>query len=774
MSDDYLFDDDLVFDDGAVAALDTLEKSYFSETAPPPPKRQKTNNGLEEDLPDISVDINGSYAFLNSAQSTSANVPTRPAQLNNTIHRPQPPTNHIRAQPTRRIASNHTQRHFPPPNPSISQTELEDLRRQVQELTRKNEHFQSQIDTANAAKWSAQGEVTILRAGINKTNAEHAQQVERLRKAKEESEAKQIAAQKEMAAEMDRLKASRRFQDLDNIARKVSMSARSKRVMKEVPSTPLPQQGWNDVDNQTPLQPRTTHFSRGPLSPQNQLSQKKLLGFRNAFIDTPIRSSQPHKMETPQLATKLEPIPFPQFPEPAAIDDDTIMEGFDDGDPNIPVVVEEPGLPTPIGEPFNWKAELARILLTFSAPWDPTPVIKLLSGLTMPPELIDSYSDTTTRLFDVIASTTSKDYELCVSSACSCLTALATSIIETQQFQALAVLLCLMSTLARSLPTFSMVLLNQSLANDDEQDMVETLHQFLRQLVSSTGEKEPTLVHELFSLLEEWCWNLKDDGYSRFSAFCEPQLLAILLDASQPSWLLCRVTSFLLQAASHVKLAQKLTSPQSTGKETQTLPHLDRLAVLLIDQTRNDDEGMQMKRNIITFFGVLAVAQTEIHNTLVGYSTSLFPALAAFSSRLTTPFWEDPDGFLIPEEVVDKSIYTLSQTLLLFHYLVFGLEGDVNLRHKFQHATPSRAFIGITHVFLVTFGRLGCADAPDWMTDSQKRELESLGDMAQDLVDLVVDGPELDSLWAAFQADSDDSITVDDAVALEARLVGAG
>lgn len=93
-------------------------------------------------------------------------------------------------------------------------------------------------------------------------------------------------------------------------------------------------------------------------------------------------------------------------------------------------------------------------------------------------------------------------------------------------------------------------------------------------------------------------------------------------------------------------------------------------------------------------------------------------------------------------------------------------------------------------MFIVSFGRLSYADPPDWIDASEKLELEimsgawllftsplspyrlTLGkEMARDLLDLVVDGPEGDSVWAAYQVDPDyDSDT--DEEDMEANLLG--
>ncbi|KAJ7497395.1 hypothetical protein FB451DRAFT_230530 [Mycena latifolia] len=115
-------------------------------------------------------------------------------------------------------------------------------------------------------------------------------------------------------------------------------------------------------------------------------------------------------------------------------------------------------------------------------------------------------------------------------------------------------------------------------------------------------------------------------------------------------------------------------------------------------------------------------------------------------------------------------IRTLSQTLFLVHHLVFGLEPNFNLRQRLHYA-PSRTFNGITHMFIVTFGRLSCADPPEWIDTAQKLELEAMSEIAQDLLDLVVDGPEGDSIWAAYTDDPGNNSDTDEED-MEAKLLG--
>lgn len=160
-SDDYLFDD-IVLDEETLADIDSKEQQYLTQVAQPPAKRQKTDNGWkpvaaqarapvsnDEDLPEISIHGDGTYAFRGSARAganlnATLTVPpvskkTQSVQLLDqrvvsasaaTIHgtntRPGPPS---------RPPQQHG--HTPPrvPNAShVSQAQADELSKQIEEV----------------------------------------------------------------------------------------------------------------------------------------------------------------------------------------------------------------------------------------------------------------------------------------------------------------------------------------------------------------------------------------------------------------------------------------------------------------------------------------------------------------------------------------------------------------------------------------------------------------------------------------------------------------
>ena len=104
-----------------------------------------------------------------------------------------------------------------------------------------------------------------------------------------------------------------------------------------------------------------------------------------------------------------------------------------------------------------------------------------------------------------------------------------------------------------------------------------------------------------------------------------------------------------------------------------------------------------------------------------------------------------------------------------------------NLRQKLMTA-PKRIFNGIWHMFVVTLGRISYAPPPDSISPENQVRIEQIcgasspsvltrldssiqygtltpcicfrtADLAKDVLELVVDGPELESIWAAFHVD---------------------
>ncbi|KAJ7497394.1 hypothetical protein FB451DRAFT_230621 [Mycena latifolia] len=166
-------------------------------------------------------------------------------------------------------------------------------------------------------------------------------------------------------------------------------------------------------------------------------------------------------------------------------------------------------------EPFNWKAELTRIILTHTFPPSTSPTFQVLVGLVLPPESAEQYANVVTRILEVVASTSRhKDYESSLLRVCQCLTSMVDVLNRTDLISALIALLNLLTCLSCSLPMFTTSLLVEK---GDDFDIIRILCTVIRDQLKPAKHTRPgsALGNETVGLLEGLCWNVKDDSIGR-------------------------------------------------------------------------------------------------------------------------------------------------------------------------------------------------------------------------------------------------------------------
>jgi len=207
---------------------------------------------------------------------------------------------------------------------------------------------------------------------------------------------------------------------------------------------------------------------------------------------------------------------------------------------------------------------------------------------------------------------------------------------------------------------------------------------------------------------------------------------------------------------------------QNTGIEQMARdPLIERLCSHLIETGSSEPEAYKL--HILTCFAQLSIAHSDAHASLTA-SYVLIPSLIVFVTQLTTPLWEDDGKLSSSPSITSSIIRTLNQAIILLYSFIFRTEPALNLRHILQHA-PHRPFNSISNIFVVTFGRLSYCDSPGWIDAERRQELENLSDMAREILEVVVDGPEGDNVWAAFQTEPEEDGVLDDEE-IEARRMG--
>ncbi|KAG5731973.1 hypothetical protein E4T56_gene18246 [Termitomyces sp. T112] len=891
--DDDFFTDDICFDDQTLAILDHEEQKYLSQAVRtvPPTKRQKTDTGwtagigtagigtpsvnVSEFLPEISLNLGGSYGILPST-SNSAGIPPRPLSNSRPTARPpsnqylpqksrpvqlvpsgslhniparsiqhsRPPAQPSKQQPHSEIAGLAHDTHLasisPPPNtlPSNLSSEYDDrkhaLEAQLQELQQRldkmgeeNKNIQIALNEARDAKLAKEGEVTVLRRNAEKVAQEHAVQLNKLKVAREEADAKQARIQKDLRDEAERLKTQLVFKQHEQESTiKPPPSVRSKKILKDASfaanSTPLRLRGQAQQSEPRGLKPmeRGSHLPNQPRNSPRAKKTSMLPGFENAFNDvTALRLSPRFNQENPTVSKNSlrQPLAQPDFvlatptkyqgPE-LSVDADVSMDGWvnetymesahvdTDGDIDMPfgtveldshTKVEDEGMEmTHVMGPSDWKVELNRIVLMHILPSAHTLTIQLLLGVQAMSILdggpLDAYITACSRCVQTIASTIQieQDWRYVVESLSHSLLSIIPLLRTTQSLLPLAALLNLLAVLIYSLPDFASSVLSEpcDAGISDSRILVYLSEIILEHREMEKQDSREAVATEAVTLLEALAYTVSPELVERLAYISHNrQVLMNLFRANQPPWLLARSARLLVILASHHKLCRFLLSmpdPEHAVEEKtadpQKIPLIERLCLYLIDAGRKDPDYKEVKTSILTFFALLSNSRPDVHAHLL-MSTTVIPSLVFFLAQLTTAFWEDDEELVSasPEDV-SVAIQTLNQALFLLHHFVFTSVSFINLRQKL-HAPYHRIFNGLIHMFIVTFGRLSYGEAPEWIHRQGRIDLVSSTDMARDILDHVVDGPEADRTWQAYQIEGERSGDTDEEE-MEEQLLG--
>ncbi|KAJ3849048.1 hypothetical protein EV368DRAFT_85937 [Lentinula lateritia] len=681
------------------------------------------------------------------------------------------------------------------------------FQKQLEGMRLENEKIRALLKEAEEARISKFGEVAVLRRGIQKTAEDHAAQISKLKAAKEDADAKQMSTQRELKEEMERLKTQFIFKqhELESNTKRPPMSVHARRNIREMSSsTQTPVWGTRATGLSNRILPPESTPVRAPSSiprlpqfrsPEKTRQSAMLPGFENSFLEsTPKRQSEKGKAAIrseihrplfadelrardvhlniraptvldddlgmdidvpPKLSQIFVPKDGPRS-SPSRQDDDDVEIDEEDGDDTDEEFID--------GIHLHWKAELARVVLTHTHPSQSLSTFQILAEQSTTVSVSDEYSSQMSRILEVIASpSVEEDYDREISVVTQCLISMACALNN--------------SKLVRRPPSHNLrngyltfwetdLAISAFAKLTINLNILTAITQFngaIRQLaVENHSDATLPVAAEVFSLAESLCWRTPEDSLNKLNVVVRNlDILTILLDHLQPCWFLVRATRLLALMFIHPQLARSFLSlptpevgERNHSVDIPKIPQLDRLCFFLVDTSRIDEESMALKENVATVLAVLSQAHPDTLNTLAS-SNAVIPSLILYLTHLSSAIWEETESLISSPPSLSSTIKSLNQTIHLLHYLVFSVDPEVGLKLKLQHAS-SRPFNGVTHMFIITFGRLSYAPIPDWIKSDREYELSAIRDMARDLLDLVVDGPECDNIYAAYHDEEED------------------
>ncbi|KAI0344600.1 hypothetical protein BDW22DRAFT_1066488 [Trametopsis cervina] len=421
-------------------------------------------------------------------------------------------------------------------------------------------------------------------------------------------------------------------------------------------------------------------------------------------------------------------------------------------------------------EPPNWRDELYHVIFTHTVSHSQPPTMHTLLksplASSVPQAQHDLYTSACSSLLEKLGITPRPDmWEEYLREITTNLANLARIFTDNATIPPLSSLFSLLRILSYTIPSFSAALLSPEQEGSTPLILI-TLCDVIRNHVSAISKARDNLIDELAKeallFLDALALTLPDELIPQLSFVIRGQkVLSSLLGPTQPTWLILHTVRALTLAAAHGVLFRSLLSfpstvagqgdPPAPVMEIGRLPHIEQLSFHLIDPTREGPEAEEMRNSILTFIAILSVSHPDALVTLL-QSQTLVPSIIVYLTNATNAFWEDDEELIQSPDKLDKVMRIMTRTMTLLYYMVFSSPEPYQLNHKLHHI-PHRQFNGIVHMFIVSMGRFGYADAPSWLGDEDKSRFEQVAEMAKSLLDLVMEGPEIEDVWDAFQPD---------------------
>ncbi|EMD37735.1 hypothetical protein CERSUDRAFT_94735 [Gelatoporia subvermispora B] len=492
----------------------------------------------------------------------------------------------------------------------------------------------------------------------------------------------------------------------------------------------------------------------------------------NPFADA--RTHQPSPLNSPSGRAAGEPDSSdPVIPDPT-VDPPDPTNGQDDVEMADVIPTESPADVTEQVESPNWREQIHRIIMTHILSQCDKLTIQTLMSQQLPsdapPNLAQLYSTSCAKLLQslAVAASESEDLEAFYQAISDSLTSMGLILTTVASMPALIAILNLIRVLIYRIPFFTASLLSVPVTS--ESNTVDAPPRILEVLVQSVRRHMPTkdgrlddvqlsVMAEALLVLEALALHAPQDLVMRLSYFPRSfQVLLILLEPTQPTQVLYRTVRALSFLATRESLFRQLLAFQYSQRgddeplpqDFSKIPHIERMAYYLIDRSRSGPEANMLRETILKLVATLSAKHTDAVAVLLG-SQIMIPSIVLFLVDLMTPLFEDDEELQNSPSMVTWTIDIGVRTLYTLYSLVFSGNGTpFNLYQKLLHE-PGRAYYAVLNMFIVTLGRLSFADTPDWISGQDRVLLEECTEVAKELLDLLVDGPEIEQVWSAFQ-----------------------
>jgi hypothetical protein len=400
----------------------------------------------------------------------------------------------------------------------------------------------------------------------------------------------------------------------------------------------------------------------------------------------------------------------------------------------------------------NWMRQL--VLAHATSPHAPTTIQLLLAQPPLGANHTGAFHTACTSLIGVTVG--SAEYEPVVRIVANSLAQIANILLLDVRLKPLISTLNLLRYLVICLPSFVEHLLKAV----DGPPFLQTICTIIVNVLRppNTNSKEPDFLDlgkEVFCLLDAIAYSVPAEYQPQLAVIPQTaDVLTMMLSKDQPPSFLeisVRTLSYLSTRAGIFRSLLSFSEDTPEGaRDFAKLPQVDRMCALLMDTGRTGFTGHSICASVLTTLISLAIAHEDAV-LILSESPFFIPSLVKLLANLSTTLWEEDPELTVSDVRLSEIVAGIARGMLLLHYVIFRIpNGPASLRARLQ-AAPPRHFNGIGHQFVVALGRLSFAEPPDEVSGSDRMLLEQLADPARDVMDLVVAGPESESVWAMFQ-----------------------
>ncbi|QRW08371.1 hypothetical protein RhiLY_07370 [Ceratobasidium sp. AG-Ba] len=688
------------------------------------------------------------------------------------------------------------------------QKEIEALRAQLAQAESERQKLRISLEETKENSFAKAGEAENLRRTMQKQNERHAEEISRLRQEMTDTENAKLDIERRMKLEMDQLRTSLTFKQHEKeTSRRGFPNVNSTIKKRQAPGSTQTESStpsifrMMDGQHSSPLSPKkrvprasmapppvpgkltlnlhalvitrlfarkeksfsvTNSFNRStsPVKPRNRSlkPEQSIFGQDDSFAPVHTSTQNPSKDKGKARAedgwmddhanTPVQRLTFgtqtfwdpprPATQAPFALEPDVFGSN---APPQTPARVIEAASSVDLIEPMDYADEA----ILFRPPeGQKTFSLQHLLMTPVSPDLHKRFSVACTGLFDAFgASSNVVDAETPIWDQCA------------------------------SKASLALVQIAQVFDESKHLDPLRILFDLLN-LVSEREKLDDTVLWHLgetaLALCETLGWQAMDDGVVRLSALARTAgVLPLMLDTSYPAPWIAKATRALCNLASRPALVRGLLSfpdlnPPVTNESTK-VPLVELLSRHLSAYRKHETEEhhKELYSNILTALSQVAITDTQSLTTLVD-SLSLIPSLVSFICHVSSAIWSELE--LVENRALGEDhclIDALRLAVQLLHYLSFSSDPEPNVRERLLYA-PHGPFNGLVHMFIVAFGRLSSGDPPEYLDETCSASLREIRGVAEALLGIVVDGPEVEGIYDVFHDSEEDDEKVDASV----------